>query len=512
MTTETITTPLTTEQMMSTNETDNWKKKRQKPSIPLDTLVYGKVPPQAKELEDAVLGTSMVNVAAAEIMIDLLKPQSFYVDANQLIFKAIKYLHDQNVVPDILVVVQRLKATEELELVGGPYAITKLTNQTTANVETYCQIIQQKFIQREMIRFGGEIINEAYEESTDAFVLLDHAEANFTAITQGNMRGDGYKTSAAIAMERVSRIETLRANKNHLTGVPTGFRPLDITTNGWQPTDLIIIAARPSVGKTAFALNLARNAMISSIKPTPVGFFSLEMSSGQLIDRVISCEGKVELEQITSGKFINDEAYHQFRKSAEVVSNYPFYVDDTPALNISEFKSRARQMVRKHKVGLIIVDYLQLMSGKTDDVRVREQEISSISRNLKSLAKELKVPIIALSQLSRALEKEKRDPQLSDLRESGSIEQDADIVMFITRPDYQKTSGEIDPMLKHCIDLHIKKHRSGKLDKVPLYAVLSIQKCFDLEQFKDYKAMQSLPQGNWAPMPTRLDDDEDLPF
>jgi replicative DNA helicase len=464
-----------------TNLNKDRSKTRRKSSIDLSTMVYGKVPPQAKDLEEAVLGAIMLEKSAFDTVAEILKPECFYIDAHQRVFKTMQGLQQKNQPIDILTVVEELKSKEELETVGGPYFVTRLTNAvvSSANIEAHARIILQKFIQRELIRISGEIINDSYEDSTDVFDLLDDAESKLFEITNNHLRKNFDKIDDVL-VKTVARIEDLRHKNEDITGVPTGFPALDRVTYGWQSTDLIILAARPSVGKTAFALNLARNAALHPTKPTGVAFFSLEMSAGQLVQRILSAESEIWLEKIARGKLEEHEMKQLYAKGIQRLSTAPIFIDDTAALNIFELRAKCRRLKNKHNVGLIIIDYLQLMSGTSDRGANREQEISSISRNLKGLAKELQVPIIALSQLSRAVESRKEGnkmPQLSDLRESGAIEQDADMVMFLYRPEYydinQNEMGESNKGETH---VRIAKHRNGSLENIKLRALLHIQK------------------------------------
>src|SRR6478736_6064453 len=416
------------------------RKGRRKPSIDLSTMVYGKVPPQAKDLEEAVLGAIMLEKGAFDAVIEILKPECFYVDAHQRIYKAMQSLANKSQPIDILTVVEELRSKEELDLVGGPYYVTKLTNSvvSSANIEAHSRIVLQKFIQRELIRISGEIISDAYEDSTDVFDLLDQAESKIYEVTSTHLRNN-YETIDSVLVKTIQRIEDLRHKNEDVSGVPSGFSSLDRVTYGWQNTDLVILAARPSVGKTALALNLARNAALHASKPTPVAVFSLEMSAGQLVQRILAAESEIWLEKIARGKLEEHEMKQLYARGIQRLAQAPLFIDDTPALNIFELRAKCRRLKTKHNIGLIIIDYLQLMSGTGDRNSNREQEISRISRDLKGLAKELQVPIIALSQLSREVEKRKEGakiPQLSDLRESGAIEQDADMVMFLYRPEY----------------------------------------------------------------------------
>jgi len=476
----------------------NRDKKRRKGSIDLSTMVYGKVPPQAKELEEAVLGAIMLEKSAFDSLVDTnLKPECFYVEAHQTIFKAMMDMQQRGVPIDILTVVEELKRQEQLDVVGGPYYVTKLTNAvvSTANIEAHARIILQKFIQRELIRISGEIIGDAYEDSTDVFDLLDDSETKMFNITNNYLKKN-FEDIGNVLAKAITRIDQLRTQEDDISGVTSGFASLDRITYGWQPTDLIILAARPSVGKTAFALNLARNAALHPVKPTAVGFFSLEMSASQLVQRILSAESEIHMEKISRGK-LEDHEYQQLHtKGIKRLETAPLFIDDTAALNIFEFRAKARRMVNKHHVKLIIIDYLQLMSGTGDRGSNREQEISNISRNLKALAKELNIPIIALSQLSRAVEtrKESKMPQLSDLRESGAIEQDADMVMFIYRPEYYENfTNEMGEDTRGETHIKIAKHRNGALDTIKLKALLHIQKFEELNE-------PGLPGGSWKPV------------
>jgi replicative DNA helicase len=468
------------------------KKNRRKTPLDLSTMIYGKVPPQAKDLEEAVLGAMMLEKGAFDVVIEILKSECFYVDAHQRIFKAMQSLANKSQPIDILTVVEELRTREELDLVGGPYYVTKLTNAvvSSANIEAHSRIVLQKFIQRELIRISGEIISDAYEDSTDVFDLLDQAESKIYEVTSTHLR-NSYETIDSVLVKTIQRIEDLRHKNEDITGVPTGFATLDRITYGWQSTDLIILAARPSVGKTAFALNLARNAALHPTKSTPVAFFSLEMSAGQLVQRILSAESEIWLEKISRGKMEEHEMKQLYARGIQRLAQAPIFIDDTPALNIFELRAKCRRLKNASNIGLIIIDYLQLMSGTGDNRNGnREQEISTISRSLKGLAKELQVPIIALSQLSREVEKRKdgnKMPQLSDLRESGAIEQDADMVMFLYRPEYYDiTQDEMGDNNRGETHVRIAKHRNGSLETIKLRALLHIQKFIEDTGGGDY--------------------------
>jgi len=472
--------------MELTNINRDRDRKNRRPQVKdLSTLVYGKIPPQSKELEEAILGAIMLEKTAFDIVVEQIKPECFYVDAHQRIFKSMISLAGKNSPIDLLTVVEELKTSGELEIVGGAYYLTKLTNfvVSAANVETHCRIILQKFIQRELIRVSGEIIGQAYEDSTDVFDLLDDAEGKLFEITNSHLKKN-FDSIDKVLMKTIKRIEDMRTRQEEITGVPSGFPSLDRVTYGWQKSDLVILAARPAVGKTALALNLARNAAMHPTKPTPVAFFSLEMSSAQLVARILSAESEIWLEKISRGKMEDYEMQQLFK--------------------IFEFRAKCRRLVQKHNVGLIIIDYLQLMSGGSENRNSnREQEISTISRNLKQLAKELDIPILALSQLSREVEKRKdgnKMPQLSDLRESGAIEQDADMVMFIYRPEYyEMNANEFGESTKGETHVRIAKHRNGSLETIKLRAMLHIQKFADDGTLDEGRSQ--MPQGaSWKPM------------
>jgi replicative DNA helicase len=483
------------------------RKQRRKPSIDMSTMVYGKVPPQAKDLEEAVLGAIMLEKSAFDTVIEILKPECFYVDANQRIYRAMLSLQQKNQPIDILTVVEELRTKDELEMVGGPYYVTRLTNAvvSSANIDAHSRIILQKFIQRELIRISGEIISESYEDSTDVFDLLDEAESKLFEITNNHLRKN-FDSIDSVLVKTVQRIEDMRNRTEDITGVPSGFVSLDKVTYGWQPSDLVILAARPAVGKTAFALNLVRNAALDARKPTPVAFFSLEMSSAQLVQRILSAESEIWLEKISRGKMEEHEMKQLYAKGIQKLAQAPIFIDDTAALNVFELRAKARRLKNKHNIGLIIIDYLQLMSGGGGKNQNREQEISTISRNLKTLAKELMVPIIALSQLSRAVETRKEGnkmPQLSDLRESGAIEQDADMVMFIYRPEYYDiTSNEMGESNKGETHIRIAKHRNGSLETIKLRALLHIQKFEEMENDDFGGIGAGGGGGSWKPVPT----------
>lgn len=491
------------------------KRDKRKPAMDIANMAYGKVPPQAKDMEKAVLGAIMLEPRALDICAELLVSDCFYVGAHQLIFKAMCSLSQRNMPVDMLTVVEELQRAEDLDKVGGIYAITELTKSviSSANIETHARIILQKFIQRELIRISGETINDAYEDSTDVFDLLDEVDSKMTTLTTGHLKKSYTHLPTAIA-KSLTRIEELKALGQSITGVPSGFTGIDALTHGWQPGDLIILAARPSVGKTALALNIARNAASNKIKQVPVAFFSMEMAEEQLTNRLLASESGVFLDKISTGNISDEWLKTLYTAGAEPLAKLKIFIDDSPGLTIMELNGKVRNLVRKEKVELVVIDYLQLMSGDSKGGN-REREISTISRGLKTLAKKLKIPIIALSQLSRETEKRKGEekmPQLSDLRESGAIEQDADVVMFLYRPDYYDiTANEMGESTAGKTIVRIAKNRSGKLGKIDLKARLDIQKFEDLDGLDEVKA--SFGGGTWTPVSSiHSAKDDEAPF
>ncbi|MCB0496930.1 MAG: replicative DNA helicase [Cyclobacteriaceae bacterium] len=449
--------------------------------------LIGKVPPQALELEEAVLGALMLEKDALSSIADILKPEVFYKDAHRLIYEAILFLFNDSQPVDLLTVTNQLRKDGTLEAVGGAYAVTALTTKvnSAANVEYHARIIIEMAIKRELIRVSGEIQREAYEDTTDVFDLLDKTEGSLFEISEQNIRKN-YQDMKTIMSEALSELEARQKHTDGLTGVPSGFSDLDRVTSGWQPSDLVIIAARPGMGKTAFVVSAMRNAAVDFGKP--VAIFSLEMSSVQLVNRLISAESELESEKIKKGNLAEYE-WQQLLHKTEKISKAPIFIDDTPALTILELRAKCRRLKSQHDVQLIIIDYLQLMSADSRSGGNREQEIASISRALKGLAKELNVPVIALSQLSRAVETRGGDkrPQLSDLRESGSIEQDADMVMFLYRPEYYGLNEDAEGMPTTGMgEVIIAKHRNGSLDNVKLKFIGKFTKFTDMDFHSEY--------------------------
>ena len=403
---------------------------------PIISLKDGKIPPQALDLEEAVIGAMLIDEKGVNEIIEILSPEVFYKRSHQLIYESIERLFRESEPIDLLTVSSDLKKNKNFEAVGGDFFLINLSQKvsSSAHIEFHSRIILQKYIQRKLISISNEIIQKSYDESTDVMDLLDEAESKLYDVAQGNIK-TSTETAQNLVIKAKKRIEEID-NKDGLSGVSTGFEKLDALTSGWQPSDLVIVAARPGMGKTALALSMARN--ISVRQNIPVAFFSLEMSSVQLITRLISSETGLSSDKLRTGRLAEHE-WQQLNIKVSDLESAPLFIDDSPSLTIFELRAKARRLASSHGIKLIIIDYLQLMNiGSSNKAGNREQEISTISRNLKALAKELDIPVIALSQLSRAVETRggTKRPILSDLRESGAIEQDADIVSFLYRPEY----------------------------------------------------------------------------
>ncbi len=430
-------------------------------------LELGMKPPQAVDIEEAVLGALLLEPNSVADVMDVLIPECFYKEANRMVFKAISALAGRHDAIDIYTVAQELKKTDELEAVGGSYYLTQLSLKigAAAHLDYHTKILVQKYIQREIISISYENQRDAYNDSMSVDDLLDNAQQKLFTLADRNMKRETQSVQDVIN-EAIEDLESVQLREDGLSGVPSGYTGIDRVTLGWQPSDMVIIAARPSMGKTAFVLTMARNMAVEH--RVPVAFFSLEMSSKQLVKRLMISETGLNAEKIKGGKKLEQYEWEQLHDRLNALSKAPLYIDDTPSLSIYEFRSKARRLVSTAGVKLIIIDYLQLMAGPPELKGMREQEVSAISRSLKAIAKELDVPILALSQLSRAVETRggAKRPQLSDLRESGAIEQDADIVMFIHRPDYY--GMEEDPTKKGETDIIIAKHRNGAVCDVKM--------------------------------------------
>ncbi|WP_159467990.1 replicative DNA helicase [Dyadobacter sp. 3J3] len=444
----------------------------------------GKLPPQAIDLEEAVLGALMIEKDALTSVVDILKPSSFYKDSHQRIYAGILELFKESEPIDILTVSAKLRKSGELEIVGGKTAIMELTMKvnSAANIEYHTRLIVESAIKREMIGVSSEMLRSAFEDSTDVFELLDHAEQSLFKITESGIK-KSYENMGSLIRKTLVEMDLKKGNGTGLTGVPSGFTALDRLTSGWQKTELTILAARPGMGKTAFVVSSLRNAAVEF--NIPVAMFSLEMSSVQLVNRLISAEAEIDSEKIRKGQMELHE-WDRMHLKIQRLHNAPIFIDDTPALSILELRAKCRRLKAQHDIQMIVIDYLQLMTADSGGKGAgnREQEIAMISRSLKNLAKELDVPVIALSQLSRAVETrggEKR-PQLSDLRESGSIEQDADVVMFLYRPEYYGiTEDDAGNSVLGTGELILAKNRSGSLDTVKLKFTGKYTKFSDLD-------------------------------
>lgn len=474
-----------------------------KPSI--ISLEKGKLPPQALDLEEAVLGAMMIDKKGVDDVIDILQGDAFYKEAHKYIFEAIVQLFTETQPIDLLTVSSQLKKNGKLELAGGDFYLIQLTQKiaSSAHIEFHSRIILQKFIQRSLIRISSEIIEASYDETADVFDLLDQAESKLYEVTQGNIKRSS-ETAQSLVLQAKKKIEEI-AKQEGLSGVETGFHNLDKLTSGWQPSDLIIIAARPAMGKTAFVLSMARNIAIQY--GHGVALFSLEMASVQLITRLISSETGLSSEKLRTGK-LEPHEWTMLSTKVKNLEKAPLFIDDTPSLSIFDLRAKCRRLVSQHGIKIIIIDYLQLMTagGNNKGGGNREQEISTISRNLKALAKELNVPVIALSQLSRAVETRgaSKRPLLSDLRESGAIEQDADIVSFLYRPEYYKIEewddDEASPTAGQA-EIMIAKHRNGGIENIRLKFIGHLGKFDNLDDFS----------GSYDDLPSKMNHEEN-PF
>ena len=438
-----------------------------KPRQPIDNT-YGHLQPQALEVEKAVLGALMIDKDAYAIVCETLYPESFYEPRNQMVYAAIRDLSMAEKPIDILTVTDRLSKDGTLEEVGGPGYIAELSSRvaSSANIEYHANIVAQKSLARQLITFTSVIQTKAFDETVDVDDLMQEAEGSLFELSQRNMKKD-YTQINPVISQAIKNIQTAASNKDGLTGVPTGFHELDIITSGWQASDFVIIAGRPAMGKTSFALSMAKS--IAADYQVPTAFFSLEMSNVQLVNRLISNVCEIKGSTILNGQLSPDE-WDRLDKRVNNILDAPLYVDETPGLSVFELRTKARRLVREHGVKVIMIDYLQLMNANGMRFSSRQEEVSTISRSLKGLAKELNIPIIALSQLNRGVESreglEGKRPQLSDLRESGAIEQDADIVLFVHRPEYYHIYT--DDRGRDMAQIIIAKHRKGATGDVLL--------------------------------------------
>ena len=448
---------------MALEDNERRYRRRQAPVASAPDELGGKLPPQAVELEEAVLGALMLENDAYAQVCELLTPDSFYEPRHRKIYSAISTLGAQQHPIDMLTVTEQLRADGTLEEVGGALAVSELTANvlSAANVEFHARIIAQKFLARRLITFAAKVQTEAFDEANDIDDLLQEAEGNLFEISQTQLKREVVQIDSVIN-QAVQQIQIAANRESGLSGLATGYNELDAMTSGWQESDLIIVAARPAMGKTAFVLSMAKQMAMDL--NTPVALFSLEMSNTQLVNRIISNVCEIKGETVRSGHLSNEE-WDRLNSGIKNMYGAPLYIDETPGLSITELRTKARRLVREHDVKIIVIDYLQLMTATGMKFGSREQEISTISRSLKGLAKELKIPIIALSQLNRqSVQRDDKRPVLSDLRESGAIEQDADFVAFIHRPEYYTRSGvdEEGKDIRGLAEFIIAKHRNGQ--------------------------------------------------
>ena len=422
-----------------------------------------RIPPQNVEAEQAVLGAMMLEHNAVVAAMEKLRPGDFYREVHRTIFEAMEHLHHDNKEVDVITLPEELRRMKKLDDVGGLEYVLSLPNlvATAANIEYHANIVAEKALARNIITTCTELTSEAYDGEKEPEDLLDDAERRILQISESKRRGD-FAPVGVVVEETLDKITKLYENKAGITGLPTGFRDLDRLTSGLQPSDLILVAARPSMGKTAFTLNIAQNVGVKQHKT--VAFFSLEMSQEQLVQRLLCQIAHIDSQKLRTGQLNSDDEWTKLTDACDKLYQAPIYIDDTPGISVTEMRSKARRLKAEHGLDLIIVDYLQLMQGRSSESR--QQEISEISRSLKALARELKVPLIALSQLSRSVEsRQDKRPMLSDLRESGALEQDADIVSFLYREDYYDKETEN----QHITEIILAKHRNGPVGSVKLY-------------------------------------------
>lgn len=458
-----------------------------------DNQTAVRLPPQSPEAEISVLGSLMLDKDAIVKVADVVTPEDFYDNRNRLIYEAMQELFSKSVPIDILTVTNALENKKLLDKIGGGSYLTELINSvpSAANVVHYAFIVRKKGTLRRLIATASEINNLAYDEETEIEQILDKAESQIFGVSQKHLK-QNFISINNILSSTFERIDELHRDQGKLRGVATGFVDLDKKLGGLQKSDLVILAARPSMGKTSLALDIIRYVGVNL--KVPVGIFSLEMSKDQLVDRLLSAQSDVNLWKIRTGH-LNDEDFERIGEAMGILSEAPIFIDDAAGSSVMEVRTKARRLHLEHNVGLLVVDYLQLMSGKNTDNRV--QEVSEISRSLKILARELNIPVLALSQLSRGVEnRPDKVPQLADLRESGSIEQDADVVMFIYREDMYKGKDSRRPNIA---EIHIKKHRNGPTGEVDLYfdadktSFKNLDKTFDISP---QSVMSSLSQLN----------------
>lgn len=485
---------------------------RRRAQTPIDNT-YGHLPPQAPDIEQLVIGALMVDKDAFSVVAEILRPETFYDPRNQKIYEAIQAMNMEERPVDIMTVIEELKRQGTFESVGGAPYVLDISQHvaSSAHVEYHAQILAQKFLARQLIHFAGEIETNAYDETVDVEELMQHAEGALFELSQKNMRQDYTQIDPVIAeAERILMAAT--KNKGGLTGVPSGFTGLDDITSGWQASDLVIIAGRPAMGKTSFALSIAKNIAVDYREP--IAFFSLEMNNVQLVNRLISNVCEISGHKILSGQ-LEPHEWERFDKNLRKLTGAPIYVDDTPGLSVFELRTKARRLVRKKGVKIIMIDYLQLMNASGMRFGNRQEEVSTISRSLKGLAKELNIPILALSQLNRTVENREgidgKRPQLSDLRESGAIEQDADMVLFVHRPEYYHIYDDGKGNDLHGMaQIIIAKHRKGATGDV----LLNFRGEFTRFQNPEDSSIAPMPGGGGEIIGSKINGDDpfgDLP-
>ncbi|MDR1180987.1 MAG: replicative DNA helicase [Bacteroidales bacterium] len=480
--------------------------------------IQGRIQPQAIDFEEAVLGAMMLEQNAAGLVIDKLNGEMFYKDTHKFIFEAISQVFEKGSPVDLLSVAEQLRKNRRLDVIGGSYYLATLTNKvvSSANIEFHARIISEKYILRQLISVSTETIHNSFDESIDALELLDKTEKNLFDIAEQNFRRTNVDMSVLL-QEFITELKEAKNNKNELRGLPSGFTDLDRVTGGWQKSNLIILAARPGMGKTAFVLSMARNIAVEQRKA--IAFFSLEMSAADLIMRLVSSETGIRNDKLKRADLDNAE-WGTLMEKLTTLTDAPLIIDDTPALSIFELRAKCRRLKQQYNIGCIILDYLQLMSGGTENKGNREQEISSISRSLKILSKELNIPVIALSQLNRSVETRganSKRPQLSDLRESGAIEQDADMVLFIYRPEYYSLDFEDGTSAKGLAEIIIAKHRNGGLGDIRLQFIAEQAKfCDTLGNFDPLQDQTQQTTTSYT-LPSRINDfgpdgNDDVPY
>ncbi len=452
---------------------------------PTKPVVAGKVPPQNVEAEQAVLGSILLKAETFGPVLEILKPHDFYKDSHKIIFEVMVDLFEKNDPQDVLTVSNLLRDKNKLDNIGGSTYLATLTSivPVTANISSYAKIIREKSILRRLIEVNSDIAARCYEEQNDIDILVDEAEQAIFDIA-GQKGGQNFTSIKSIVPEAFAAVEQLYKRKELITGVPTGYIEIDKMTAGLQPSDLIIIAARPSMGKTSLAMNIAQHA--SLIEKIGVAVFSLEMSKEQLVMRLLSSAGRIDSQRIRTGKLLNED-WPKLTRAVGMLSEAPIYLDDTPAISVLEMRAKVRRLAAQHEIGLIIVDYLQLMQGR-GRIENRTQEISEISRSLKALAKEHNVPVVALSQLNRGLEgRSDKRPMMSDLRESGAIEQDADVICFIYRDEvYNKSEENPDIGIAEVI---IGKQRNGPTGSVKLTFIKEFTMFENMSRYEEHEEL-----------------------